>query len=228
MHPSSRWSWAKNSCARYWVIAASLIHGKCNKSYSSVVNLIPTPSYNRISTLEAPFKENTVHKRGRTWLCRRTKKWKIKHTEILWQAGICMWAKPPKLPLLAQSKSNLGNTCLESSLNCLLSGSRSVSSSLDWFLESQVPGRQSYFTLLDIESIWANHITPYWICNCWQPITLHLIGYWTADTSMISQLIQVWMHNLDSQSYYNLLDTAALPANLVTTYWGVNKESLTW
>lgn len=33
------------------------------------------------------------------------------------------------------------------------------------------------------------------------------------------------MHNLDSQSYYNLLNAAAPPANLVTTYWSVNKES---
>lgn len=36
------------------------------------------------------------------------------------------------------------------------------------------------------------------------------------------------MHNTDSQLYYNLLDTAATLANLITTYWGVNKESLTW
>lgn len=83
----------------------------------------------------------------------------------------------------------------------------------------------SYFTPLDIESIRANRITPYWIYNCWQPMTLHLIGYWTADTPALSQLIQVWMHNLDSQSYYNLLNAAAPPANLVTTYWSVNKES---
>lgn len=56
-------------------------------------------------------------------------------------------------------------------------------------------------------------------------MTLHLIGYWTANTPALSQLIQVWMHNLDSQSYYNLLNAAAPPANLVTTYWSVNKES---
>lgn len=93
------------------------------------------------------------------------------------------------------------------------------------FWRTASPGWRSYFTMLDIESIWANRITPYWIYNCWQPMTLHLIGYWTADTPALSQLIQVWMHNLDSQSYYNLLNAAALPANLVTTYWSVNKES---
>lgn len=134
---------------------------------------------------------------------------------MLWQAGKWTGAKLPKLLLPRQGKKAFWGIPAVDQSGAHWTGSRRATS----------PGRRSYFTPLDLESIWANRITPYRIYNCWQPMTLHLIGYWTGDTPALSQLVQVWMHNLDSQSHYNLLNTAAPPANLVTTYWSVNKES---
>lgn len=152
----------------------------------SPVVFISKPSHNNTkSTLEASLKESRAHGRNLAVSQR-------KHGKILWQACRWMWAKPPKLLLLAQSRGRLGNTCRKAHWLAFCVEIQQCQALWDRFWRTKclkVPGRQSYFTLLDIESVWANHIWPYWLHNCWQPITLHLIGYWTTGTPMISQLI---------------------------------------